>query len=115
MIYVTRHMWQANLAYATLVTYVAVLGDDQFQLLCKLIFDRFLAEEEQKPKLVSAQPQDSQTLNQKIKFFSCHQDLFIENLQYIWCVNGHRAEGHTEAVISVEWKFKNLNIQILMS
>ena len=33
------------LSYATLVTYVPVLGAEKFQFPCRIIFDKFLAED----------------------------------------------------------------------
>ena len=54
-----------HLSYVPLVTYVPPLGAEQFQFPCRVCFNRFLAEDEQKPKLVSAHPQNSQTVNQK--------------------------------------------------
>ena len=44
-------MWTLYLPYAA---YVPVLGAEYFQIPCRIIFDRFLAEDEQKTKLVSA-------------------------------------------------------------
>ena len=50
------------LSYATLVTYVPVLGAEQFYFPCRVIFKGFCSNWF---KLVSAQAQNSQTFNQK--------------------------------------------------
>ena len=39
------------LSHTNFVTYVPVLGAEQFQFPCGVIFDGFLAKDEQKPKL----------------------------------------------------------------
>ena len=52
------------LSYATLMTYVPVLGFDQFQFPCTVIFGDFYSNWF---KLVSANPPNSQTFNQKRK------------------------------------------------
>ena len=50
------------LSYATLVTDVPIFGADEFKFLCKVIFDGFCSNWF---LLVSAQPQNSQSFNQK--------------------------------------------------
>ena len=54
------------LSYATLVTYVPVLWDEQFLFPYRVIFNGLCSNW---LKLVSANPPDSQTLNQKRKLF----------------------------------------------
>ena len=46
-----KYMWTLYLPYAA---YVPVLGAEYFQIPCRVIFQGFLAEDEQKTKLVSA-------------------------------------------------------------
>lgn len=46
-------MWTLYLPYAA---YVPVLGAEYFQIPCRVIFEGFSAEDEQKTKLVSAHP-----------------------------------------------------------
>ena len=53
------------------MTYVPVLGAEQLQFPCKVIFDNYFGEDEQKPKQLSAYLLNSQTLNQKFIFFDC--------------------------------------------
>ena len=50
--------------HATLLTYVHVLRADLFQFPCAVIFNGFFKDDEQKPKLVSAHPPNSQTFKQ---------------------------------------------------
>ena len=45
------------LSHATLKSYVACLGAEYFKFPRRVIFGGFLAEDEQKPKLVSVHPQ----------------------------------------------------------
>ena len=45
--------------------YVPALEAEYFHFLCGVIFDEYLAEDGQKPKLVSAYPLNSMPFNQK--------------------------------------------------
>ena len=88
------------LSYATLLTYVSILGAEQFQFLCNVFF--FYGFFSNWFKLVPAHPWNSQTLNQKKNCCYHLQDFFIEFFFFLWCDNGYRAEGHTEITISVK-------------
>ena len=50
-------MYDKYLSFATLGSYVACLGAKVFKFLWRVIFGGFSAEDEQRPKLVSAHPQ----------------------------------------------------------
>ena len=58
-------MYAQYVSYWALFTFVFFGGDVEFQFTCGVILNRFLAEDEQKPKTVSANTQNSQTLNPK--------------------------------------------------
>ena len=106
-------MWPFHLSYATLVTYVHVFGAVFFQFPCWIILDRFLAEDEQKPKGLSAHPPNSQTLNQKrmllLQILSFLYRIFLMSLIWWWLPT----EGHPEAAIFVKQRLQKFNITIL--
>ena len=56
-IYFFKDVYGKYLSFATLGSYVACLGAKVFKFLWRVIFGGFLAEDEQRPKLVSAHPQ----------------------------------------------------------
>ena len=81
---------------------VLVLGAEQFQFPCRVIFDIFLAEDEQKTKLAFVHPPNSQTVNQKLSYFCSSQDFFLEFFSLVNLYdNGCLAKGHTEAGIGI--------------
>ena len=63
-------MFAHYLSYATLVTYVPVLGAVVYQFPSGVVFERFLSEDEQKAKWVSAHLPNSKTLNQNVCYGS---------------------------------------------
>ena len=64
------------LSYATLMTYVPVLGAEQFYFPCRVMFDSFCSNWF---KLVSAQPPNSQTFRRK-KIFSFPSSRFLDQI-----------------------------------
>ena len=57
--FIIKKAFVKYLSYATLGANIACFGNEVFMFLWRVIFGRFLAEDEQKPKLVSARPQIS--------------------------------------------------------
>ena len=49
--FLKKNLCALYLSHTNFVTYVPVLGAEQFQFPCGIIFDEFLAEDEHKPKL----------------------------------------------------------------
>ena len=87
-----------------------------YKLLCGMIFDRSLEEEEQKSKLVSTNPPNSQPNNQKRKFFfNAFQHWWVENLFGLGFDNSCIAKGHTKAAMCVKWWLQKCYLRILKS
>ena len=63
--YSQSYRYAVYLLHDTFFKYVPILGANKFQFICVQISDGFLAEDQQKPKLLSSHPPNSQTFNQK--------------------------------------------------
>ena len=93
-----------------LITYVPVLGAEQFQFPCRVIF------------AISAKTGSNwvllilQTAEPSIRKESCCydlQDFWVENFFGLGFDNVCLAEGHTEAAICVKWWLEKFDLKIL--
>ena len=76
--FIKKKAYGKYLPYATLGGYVLCLGAEVFKFPCRLILGRFSAEDEQKPKLVSAHPQISLWLQKSVMMWN--STFFYNNL-----------------------------------
>ena len=78
------------------MTYAPDLRAEQFQFACRVMFGQFCSKWF---KLVSPNPPNSQTLNQKESCCYGVQHFWIDNYFGLGFDNAFLAEGHTEAAM----------------
>ena len=100
-----------TLLYATLGTYLPVFLGQAIEVSVQDIFYDFCLNWF---KLVSAQPPNSQTFNQKKYCCFHHQDFGTKYFFFLWFDDVYRAKGQTEVDISVQQSWIQLYLKILM-
>ena len=95
-----HNLWTTPyLSYDTMMICVPVLGDEQLQFPWRVILGDFCFWF----KLVSANPPNSKTLNQKRELLLRFSRLVVWQKKCLGFDNECLAEGHTEAAMCVKW------------